>query len=177
MQRQISSIEQEMNYLTRLRHRNLVKYYSMKYYFEEDVLKVFILKEFVYGSNCSSLFLSPNVKVDLDQLKYIAKGTLIALDYLHRNNVVHKDIRDSCIYLSDAGHIKISNYSIHRRLYDLFSRTHSNYSKKTDIFKFGGLLLSLLQGNVISDSNMEVPTWIQPDLYDFLTRKSSSMEL
>nr|CAI5827878.1 unnamed protein product [Callosobruchus analis] len=177
MQRQISSIEQEMNYLTRLRHRNLVKYYNMKYHFEEDVLKVFILKEFVYGSNCSSLFLSPNVKVDLDQLKYIAKGTLIALDYLHRNNVVHKDIKDSCIYLSDSGHIKISNYSIHRRLYDLFSRTHDNYSKKTDIFKFGGLLLSLLQGNIISDSNMEVPTWIQPDLFDFLTRCLSREEL
>ncbi|CAH1982227.1 unnamed protein product [Acanthoscelides obtectus] len=176
MQRQISSIEQEMNYLTRLRHRNLVKYYNIKYYFEGDVLKVFALREFVYGSNCSSLFLSPNVKVDLDQLKYIAKGTLIALDYLHRNNVVHKDIRDSCIYLSDSGHIKISNYSIHRRLYDLLSQTHNNYSKKTDILKFGELLLSLLQGNVISDLNVEVPTSLQSDLYDFLTRCLSKEE-
>lgn len=142
------------------------------------------------GTNCYSLFTNQDLKVDTEYLKHIARGILIGLDYLHRNNVVHKDLRESCIYINDCGKliisiifvftnisrifflgtVVISNYSIHRRLLDLCSQGHCYYNKKTDIFKFGLLILSLLQGYTISEENVEIPSIFSSDLYDFLSR-------
>lgn len=52
LQRQLSSLEQEINYLVKLRHQNLSHYLSMKYDYnnDEDVV-VYILREFIYGNS------------------------------------------------------------------------------------------------------------------------------
>ncbi|KAG5896432.1 hypothetical protein JTB14_022511 [Gonioctena quinquepunctata] len=169
LQKQIGSIEQELNYLTRLKHPNLGSYISIKYQVKENNIAVYLLQEFILGSNCSAL-LSQSIKLDSGFLKHIAKGVLMALDYLHRNNVVHKDLKDSSVYLCKLGNVKVSNCSIHRRLSDLNIQNHNDYGKKTDIFKFGLLMLSLLRGYSISENEFDIPSSIQPDLYDFLTR-------
>lgn len=66
------------------------------------ILKVY-KNVFIIGSNCFSLFSIQNIKVDIDFLKHIAKGVLTSLEYLHRNNVVHKDIKDTNVYINDTG--------------------------------------------------------------------------
>lgn len=55
------------------------------------------------GSNCSSLFINHNNKPNLDFLKHIAREVLISLEYLHRNNVVHRSIEGQFVHLSDIG--------------------------------------------------------------------------
>lgn len=69
-----------------------------------------------------------------------------------------------------TGSVKLSNYSIHRRLSDLNIVTHSNYSKKTDIFKFALFILSLVEGRSFTDDSVEIPNSIQSDLFDLLTK-------
>lgn len=49
VQRQLSSIEQEINYLIKLKHPNLAHYYSLKYQTTDDKVIVYLLKEFVNG--------------------------------------------------------------------------------------------------------------------------------
>lgn len=49
VQRQISSIEQEFNYLLKLNHCNLVRYLNIKHESTEDKFIVQILQEFVSG--------------------------------------------------------------------------------------------------------------------------------
>ncbi|KAJ8925528.1 hypothetical protein NQ315_009367 [Exocentrus adspersus] len=168
--RQLNSIEQEMDYLTKLKHCNLSRYYKIKHQVDEGCVTVYLLKEFIKGCTCSALFFSQNIKANVEFIKHIAKGVLTGLEFLHRNNVIHKDIKDTDVYINDAGVIKLANYSINRKLADLVSRTYGTYTKKTDIFNFGKLLLSLVQGGNVSDDNLEIPHSIQPDLYDFLTR-------
>ncbi|XP_056630081.1 eIF-2-alpha kinase GCN2 [Diorhabda sublineata] len=169
LQRQLGSLEQEINYLMKLNHPNLSQYYGIKYEFNDETATVYLLKEFVFGTNCYALFISRNFRVDIDYLKYIAREILLALDCLHRNNVVHKDIKDSCVYINESG-VRITNYSIHRRLLDLHNHIpHNSYSKKTDIFKFGILMLSLLQGENRED-NLEIPNTFSIDLHEFLTK-------
>lgn len=99
----LSSLEQEFNYLTKLKHHNLAHYLNFKYETNPDgTVVVHILKEYVNGPNCS-FFLNENFNVSVQFIKYVSKGVLTALDYLHRNNVVHKDIRESCVYISEKG--------------------------------------------------------------------------
>lgn len=48
--RQLSSIEQELNYLTKLKHYNLSHYLCLKYeQFPDGKVTVHILKEFING--------------------------------------------------------------------------------------------------------------------------------
>lgn len=137
--------------------------------------------------NCYDLFITENIPVDIDLLRHIATGVLSALDYLHRNNVVHKEFSNSCIYVCHGGikiyrlflrHrliiicfvgvVKVGNYSLDRRLSDMISQTQSsNYSKKTDIYRFGVAMLSLLKGVQILEVP-QVPQNFSGDLYDFL---------
>ncbi|XP_050510024.1 eIF-2-alpha kinase GCN2 isoform X1 [Diabrotica virgifera virgifera] len=170
VQRQLGSIEQEINYLMKLKQANLSQYYGVKYEFDGDNVTVYLLKEFVLGCNCYSLFISQHLKIDTYYLKHLARGILIGLDYLHRNNVVHRDIKDACVYINESGVVQIANYSIHRRMLDLSNQTHQNYNKKTDIFKFGLLVLSLLRGFSCTEESMEIPNTFPSDVYDFLTR-------
>ncbi|XP_044265056.1 eIF-2-alpha kinase GCN2 [Tribolium madens] len=169
--RHLSSLEQEFNYLTKLKHPNLAHYLNFKCESSTDgAVVVYILKEYVSGPNCA-FFMNENLNVSIQFIKYVAKGVLTALDYLHRNNVVHKDIRESCVYISEKGIVALANYSLHRRLTDISSQrnTSNNYSKKTDIFKFGVFLISLLQGSSYDD-DVDVPPTVPSDLYDFLSR-------
>lgn len=55
IQRQLSSIEQEMNYLIKLKHINLAHYYSLKYHIDENEVTVYLLKEFVNGERKNNI--------------------------------------------------------------------------------------------------------------------------
>lgn len=171
-QTKITSIEQEFIYLSKLKHINIVKYINMKSFYEKDHLILYILQEFILGSNCNSLFIKETIPADVDMLRYIVTGVLNALDFLHRNNVVHKDLRDSCVYLDNNGNVKLSGYSLEMKLVELFSpklNHNESYSKKNDVLKFGLLVLSLYKGTVV-ESESELPASLPSDLQDFLTQ-------
>lgn len=109
-----------------------------------------------------------------------------ALDYIHRNNAVHKDLKDTCVFINEkglfkkkkigilllmvftnnSGVVKVSDYSIHRRLLDLVNSTHGNYNRKTDIYDFGQLVLRLLGYSSFPEVSSELPS----DLYDLLLK-------
>lgn len=107
----------------------------------------------------------------MELLKHIVRGVLSALDYLHRNNVVHKKLNDTCVFLNHKGVVKVSNYSIDKKLSDLsaHNQTGSNYNKKTDIFKVGTLILDLIS-NSVAENEKDIPKTTPPDLYDFLEK-------
>lgn len=59
VQRQVSSIEQELNYLLKLKHGNLVHYVNIRHDASEDkMITIQILQEFVYGEEFLYIFLS-----------------------------------------------------------------------------------------------------------------------
>lgn len=65
----------------------------------------------------------------------------------------------------------MSNYSVDKKLSDLVShQTSNNYNKKTDIYKVGILILSLLHGSNLDEENAEIPETISLDFYDFLQK-------
>lgn len=47
----IANIEQELNFLTKLRHRNLVNYLNIKYVQENESISMYLLQEFITGKN------------------------------------------------------------------------------------------------------------------------------
>lgn len=71
----------------------------------DNIYLIIINYSDILGSNCNSLVFNHNSKPDLDLLKHVARELLTALEYLHRNNVVHREIDGRFVYLSDTGKI------------------------------------------------------------------------
>lgn len=44
-----------------------------------------------------------NLSLDVDFLRHYSTGILSALACLHSNNVVHKDLRDTSVFISKSG--------------------------------------------------------------------------
>lgn len=79
-------------------------------------------------------------------------------------------MRNNIIFF--AGIVKVSSYSIDKKLSDLVNhqQTSSNYNKKTDIYRIGVLILSLLHGSNVNEDNIEIPETVSHDFYDFLQK-------
>ncbi|KAL6267393.1 hypothetical protein P5V15_000468 [Pogonomyrmex californicus] len=179
--KQIASLEQELNHLYKLHHPNLVHYLNMKYLQNNNSVMIYVLQEFVVGTTCS-FFLMENIPVDVDMLRHLATGVLKALHYLHENNVVHKDLRDTSVYIDHTGVVRLSDYSLDKRLSDMYHtnslvKTEHDFptiqgrgGKKADIYRYGILLLSLLKGTIISGEEIDLTVIPQLHLRDFISK-------
>lgn len=94
-------------------------------------------------------------------LKYLAKETLHGLEYLHRNNIIHRDIKSANILLTREGQVKICDFGVSGILLQSARRnsfvgtpywmapeviSRSEYDFKADIWSFGITLIELVTG-------------------------------
>ncbi|XP_012229735.1 eIF-2-alpha kinase GCN2 [Linepithema humile] len=178
----IASLEQELNHLYKLHHPNLVHYLNMKYIndVQNNNIVISILQEFVVGTTCSSFL--DNIPVDIEVLRYLATGILEALRYLHENDVVHKDLRETSIYIDRMGVVRLSDYSLDKRLSDMYhsnslAKTEHDFptiqgrgGKRADIYRYGILLLTFLKKPVASEDEIDLTTISQFHLRDFISK-------
>ncbi|KAM9294477.1 eIF-2-alpha kinase GCN2 [Gastrophryne carolinensis] len=181
--KQIQGTETEFNSLTKLSHPNIVHYLAMQVKEKDDSISVAIVVEYVNGSKLSS-FLEREIQVPVDQLRHYASQLLSALDYLHSNSVVHKVLCSSNVLVTGDGKVKLTDYSLSKRLADIckddiFEQTKVHFSedslptktgKKGDIWKLGLLLLSLSQGMITKEYPVKVPKELPVDFQDFLNK-------
>jgi hypothetical protein len=78
--------------------------------------------------------------------------------------------------------VKVGDYSLDKRLSDIFQASVNGKAeniyppslgrggKKAEIYRFGILMLSLIRGCIIHDVVPEIPSNLQPDLRDFLSK-------
>ncbi|CAM2115950.1 unnamed protein product [Caretta caretta] len=181
--KQIQGAETEFSSLMKLNHPNIVRYMSMILKEQDDSIVVDILVEHINGSNLST-YLSKEVPIPIDQLRHYATQLLSALDYLHSNSVVHKVLCASSILVDTEGNVKVTDYSISKRLADIckedvFEQTKVRFSedalpnkpgKKGDVWRLGLLLLSLSQGHVTREYPVTIPNDLPADFEDFLKK-------
>ncbi|KAJ1128647.1 hypothetical protein NDU88_007022 [Pleurodeles waltl] len=186
--KQIHGAESEFTSLVKLSHPNIVHYMAMSTNEHQDSIVVDILVEHVNGSNLS-IFLGKETPVPVEQLRHYAGQILSALDYLHNNSVVHKVLCASSVLVDTEGNIRLTDYSISKRLADVckedvFEQTKVRFSndalpnktgKKGDIWKLGLLLLSLSQGELAKEYPVIVPSDL-PSLFQDFLRKCVCLE-
>uniref|UniRef100_A0A8C0CPE0 non-specific serine/threonine protein kinase n=1 Tax=Balaenoptera musculus TaxID=9771 RepID=A0A8C0CPE0_BALMU len=181
--KQIQGAETEFNSLVKLSHPNIVRYFAMNLKEQDDSIVVDILVEHTNGVSLLA-HLSHSGPIPGHQLRRYATQLLSGLDYLHSNSVVHKVLSASNVLVDAEGTIKITDYSISKRLADIckedvFEQTRVRFSdsalpyktgKKGDVWRLGLLLLSLSQGQECEEYPVTIPSDLPADFQDFLKK-------
>uniref|UniRef100_A0A667YNR5 Eukaryotic translation initiation factor 2 alpha kinase 4 n=1 Tax=Myripristis murdjan TaxID=586833 RepID=A0A667YNR5_9TELE len=182
--KQIHAAESELNSLLKLEHPNLVHYQALSSSEREDSLVVNLLVEHVSGTNLNQS-LASHTPIPLDKLRQHTAQLLAALDYLHSNSVVHKQLGASSVLLDSQGNVRLTDYSLSKRLADIckediFEQAHVRFceetamptktGKKGDVWSLGLMLLALSQGVEVREYPVTVPTGLPADFQDFLNR-------
>lgn len=161
----------------------MVRYLAMNLKEQDSSIVVDILVEHVNGVSLAAHQHHAG-PTPMHQLRRYATQLLSGLDYLHSNSVVHKVLSTSNVLVDAEGTIKITDYSISKRLADIckedvFEQTRVRFSdsalpyktgKKGDVWRLGLLLLSLSQGQECGEYPVVIPNDLPADFQDFLKK-------
>ena len=87
-QKDNKEIEREINVLRNLDHPNVMKIYE----FLEDEKNYYLIEEYCDGGDLDTILNGKKVYCEF-LVKYIMYQILLAINYLHLNNIVHQDIK------------------------------------------------------------------------------------
>ncbi|XP_066910266.1 serine/threonine-protein kinase greatwall-like [Clytia hemisphaerica] len=73
--------------------------------------KIFLVMEYMIGGDVKSLLHNLGYFQEEMALFYVAEMTL-ALEYLHKHSIIHRDIKPDNLLLSSTGHIKLTDFGL-----------------------------------------------------------------
>ncbi|KAK6138524.1 hypothetical protein DH2020_027727 [Rehmannia glutinosa] len=181
----------EVEMLSRLHHRNLVK--LVGYYSNRDSSQNLLCYELVPNGSLEAWLHGPlglNCPLDWDTRMKIALDAARGLAYLHEDSqpcVIHRDFKASNILLENNFHAKVSDFGLAKqapegrgnylstRVMGTFGYVAPEYAMtghllvKSDVYSYGVVLLELLTGRKPVDMSQpsgqeNLVTWARPIL-------------
>jgi serine/threonine-protein kinase len=103
----VARFRREAQAAGRLNHPNIVSIYD----FGEDGGAWYIAMEFVQGRELKECF-ETNERFKMADIVRIMSQILNALDYSHRQGVIHRDVKPANIFLLSDGSVKVADFGI-----------------------------------------------------------------
>ncbi|XP_077240204.1 mitogen-activated protein kinase kinase kinase NPK1-like isoform X2 [Tasmannia lanceolata] len=125
-QAHVQELEEEVKLLKNLSHPNIVRYLGTAR--EENTLN--ILLEFVPGGSISSLLGKFGSFPEAVIIMY-TKQLLLGLEYLHRNGIMHRDIKGANILVDNKGCIKLADFGASKQVVELATGSGAKSMKGT----------------------------------------------
>ncbi|XP_062913255.1 serine/threonine-protein kinase 10-like isoform X2 [Mobula hypostoma] len=98
----------EINILGSCDHPNIVKLLDAFYYNNN----LWILTEFCAGGAVDAIMLELERGLTEPQIRVICRQMLEALDYLHSNKIIHRDLKAGNVLLTQEGDIKLADFGV-----------------------------------------------------------------
>lgn len=157
----IEALHKEVETMKDLNHMNIVQY--LGYDQQKNIYSLFL--EYVAGGSIA-LCLKSYGKFDETLIRFITKQILLGLEYLHSNNIIHRDLKADNLLLEVDGTCKISDFGISKRSNDIYANNANmsmqgtifwmapevidsmveGYSAKIDIWSLGCVVLEMFAG-------------------------------
>lgn len=119
----VESLQHEMVLLKELHHENIVTYYGSSE--EGGNLNIFL--EYVPGGSVSSM-LNNYGPFEESLIINFTRQILIGVAYLHKKNIIHRDIKGANILIDIRGCVKITDFGISKKLSPLNSGNDDNHN-------------------------------------------------
>lgn len=155
----IQELETEVEILSKLNHKNIVRYLGTKKV-DQNLL---IFMEFVAGGNISTL-IHKYGKFNEILIRLYASQILEGLEYLHFNRIIHRDIKGANVLVGNDGICKLADFGSAKNLIHIEDRSQvkslkgttywmapevmqqQGYGRFADIWSFGCLLVEMATG-------------------------------
>ena len=111
----VRRIEQEVALMRRLKHPNIVSYLGTERT-REDVFTIFM--EYVSGGSIHSL-LQRFGSFGESVIRVYTRQILLGLEYLHRHQIMHRDIKGANILVDNQGCVKLADFGASKRLAEI----------------------------------------------------------
>jgi serine/threonine protein kinase len=107
----MKDIRTEVELLRSLHHKNIVRYYGA----QMDRKNLHVFQEWVPGGSVEKL-LERFGPFTIEVIQSYLSQALAGLSYLHKNDVMHRDIKGSNILVNDEGVVKLADFGASKKL-------------------------------------------------------------
>ncbi|CAI0382322.1 unnamed protein product [Linum tenue] len=154
---------QEVFIMRKVRHKNVVQFIGAC----TRRPNLCIVTEFMSGGSMYDHLHKRKECFNLQSLLRVAVDVSRGMNYLHRNNIIHRDLKAANLLMDENGVVKVADFGVARvqdRSGVMTAETgtyrwmapevieHKPYNHKADVFSFGVMLWELLTGKVPYDN-------------------------
>ncbi|KAF7548191.1 hypothetical protein G7046_g8762 [Stylonectria norvegica] len=161
MRELVAALDQEIDTMQHLDHVNIVQYLGC----ERKETSISIFLEYISGGSIGSC-LRKHGKFEESVVASLTRQALSGLAYLHREGILHRDLKADNILLDLDGTCKISDFGISKKTDNIYGNDKTNnmqgsvfwmapevirsqsegYSAKVDIWSLGCVVLEMFAG-------------------------------
>jgi len=161
--------------LTSLRHKNIIRIHRAG--FDDNYL--YLVMEYIEGTDLADViehYAEEGELVPHDDVLEVARSVALALDYSHRHNVLHLDLKPSNILMEKSGRVVLSDFNLPlgRKKEDvgvIIASAHYMAPEQTqgvnratylsDLYSLGVVLYEMLTGTVPFDDPSPITIALQ----------------
>ncbi|KAM9967570.1 hypothetical protein ACTFIW_001654 [Dictyostelium discoideum] len=111
--KQVEHLNSEKSILSSIHHPFIVNLYQAF----QDEKKLYLLFEYVAGGEVFT-HLRKSMKFSNSTAKFYAAEIVLALEFLHKQNIVYRDLKPENLLIDNQGHIKITDFGFAKRVED-----------------------------------------------------------
>ncbi|GER43071.1 kinase family protein [Striga asiatica] len=141
---EIEDIQKEIAVLQECRSPYITDYYGSFLH----QTKLWIIMEYMAGGSVADL-IQPNQPLDEVSIACILRDLLHAIDYLHSEGKIHRDIKAANILLTENGDVKVADFGVSAQL----TRTISRRKEPSN-----------LSNSIKSQTFVGTPFWMAPEV-------------
>ena len=141
---------------------------NIKFAFQDET-KLYIVSEFLQGGDMFYHMHHSTINFTESTVKFYIIELILAIEFLHENNVIYRDLKPENILMNSEGHIKISDFGLSKKLENQKDKAYTlcgtlqylapeilknkGYDKSVDWWSLGCIYFEMLTGNLPFKTN------------------------